>query len=170
MRRDEDAGWGIRADQVRRLVFLVGHPTQALQSHIEIWRLCKNALKAEACLFLWNETCSCCKMFWHKKKKLDRRQFKRKEATPTLKFSPWSKEFCLSDIFPSFPRRFLKFCALPPALYWLGEFTWLTYQLAAWDEKKVSYFDTQVSVVQKWFPSSEMSCNMWGLAFGLLRW
>lgn len=87
---DEDAGWGIRADQVRRLVFLVGHPTQALQSHIEIWRLHKNALKAEACLFLWNETCSCCKMFWHKKKKKidDRRQLKRKEATPTLKFSP----------------------------------------------------------------------------------
>ena len=52
--------------------FLVGHPTQALQSHIEIWPLCKNTLKAEASLFLWNETCSCCKKkkkkcVWHKK-------------------------------------------------------------------------------------------------------
>lgn len=65
--------WGCRLGELGQikyvgLFFLVGHPTQALQSHTEIWRLCKNALKAEACLLLWNETCSCCKMFWHKKK------------------------------------------------------------------------------------------------------
>lgn len=82
--------WGCRlgnqADQVRRLVFLVSRPTQALQSHIDFWQLFKNALKAEACLFLWNETCSCCKILWHKKKKLDRRQLEEGSNAYTLKF------------------------------------------------------------------------------------
>lgn len=59
----------IRADQVRRLVFLVGHPTQHrhCKSHTH-FLLRKDALKAEACVFLWNETWSCCKIFWHKEK------------------------------------------------------------------------------------------------------
>lgn len=45
----KNASWGLRCDQVGRLVLLVSYPTQALQSHIEIGQLCKNALKAEAC-------------------------------------------------------------------------------------------------------------------------
>lgn len=70
------------------------------------------------------------------------------------------------------PLRYPSF--LPPysSLTGLGNFPWLTYQLAAWDEKtkqkcilkktkKSQLFDTLVSVVQKWFPSSEMS-YMWG--------
>lgn len=140
MRRDEDAGRGIRADQVRRLVFLVGHPTQALQSHIEIWRLCKNALKAEACLFLveWDLFLLQNFLAQEKKKKLDRRQFKRKEATPTLKFSPSSKDFCLSNILPPFLPlcRFLIFTLSHLPVTGSGTFSWLTYQLAAWDEKE----------------------------------
>lgn len=52
MRRGEDAGWGFRADQVRRLGFLVGHRKQALQSLTEIRQLRKNAVKADTCLFV----------------------------------------------------------------------------------------------------------------------
>lgn len=106
----------IRADQVRRLVFLVGHPTaQALQkSHRFLLR--KDALKAEACVFLWNETCSCCKIFWHKEKQnktKNRRHLKRKEATPLL------KHFTVIQLILPFQHPFF----FPPAFFFLTYFT-----------------------------------------------
>lgn len=174
MRRGEDAGWGFGADQVHRLGFLVGHRTQALQSLTEIWQLRKNAVKADACLFFveWDLLL------------LSNILAQREGKTSTGDDSRGkSNTYTISRILP-----FQHLSFLPPPLFNLklshlpftgsGELTWLTYQLAAWNEGQRwgggggwgQLSNTQISVVQKWFPSSEMSCNMWGLAFGLLWW
>ncbi|MEQ2264482.1 hypothetical protein XENORESO_009602 [Xenotaenia resolanae] len=54
-------------------------PRERLCKVMQISDDCKNTFKAEACLLLWNEICSCYKIFWHQKGN----NFKRKEAKPT---------------------------------------------------------------------------------------
>lgn len=56
---DEDTSLKVMTDQVTQASLLGRQPRgKALQG-----QLCKNSFKAEACSFLWNETCRYCKIF-----------------------------------------------------------------------------------------------------------
>lgn len=79
----------------------------------------------------------------------------------------------LNLLFPPFSWIFLLYLKRPwysivphLSLYWLGKiFVPISSLVCGKKKKKKSQlFDTwKVSEVQKWFPSSEMSCNTWGI-------
>lgn len=162
-----------RADQVRIGLF----SRQATQHrHRRVTQksdnYVRNALKAEACLFsLWNETCSCCKNVLAQEKKLTGDNLKRKEATPTLKmFTVIQRLFKHLSFLPSPLFLFYFTLSRLPFLLALRGIDMADVPISSlgWKKKKKVSYSTLKCVVQKWFPSSEMSCNMWGLAF--LRW
>lgn len=88
-----------------------------------------------------------------KKKKLDRRQLEEGSNAYTLKFFTIIRRILPFQRLVFFPPavffffffifKNVIFYTLPLALYWLGEFTWLTYQLAAWDEKSAIRHSSQ---------------------------